>query len=274
MDYLFDAWGAVKGKLKDKYLFIFLDFDGTLAPIAQTPKEAALSERARGILKALSGDPRLSIAFISGRGLEDIKNKIALKDIIYAGNHGLEIEGPKIKFRPLVPGRYRAVIERIKNDLEQRLALFKGVFVEDKGLILSLHYRLADKIKIPQIKTIFHETIISYLVKGRIKIKPGKMVLEVGPPTEWDKGKVVLWLLARQQFGLEKKEILPIYIGDDLSDEDAFKALRKKGLTIFVGSRRDYSARYYLKDSQQVVEFLNRILEARYAGINGSKKAF
>jgi len=117
-----------------------------------------------------------------------------------------------------------------------------------------------DKKNIPQVKTIFHETVILYLVRNKIKIKTGKMVLEVRPPSEWDKGKIVLWLLVRQKFALKDKSFVPIYIGDDKTDEDAFKVLKNNGITIFVGKPKPSYAQYYLKDTNEVKEFLKRIL--------------
>jgi trehalose-phosphatase len=259
MKYLFGEWRGIKDKIKDKYLFIFLDFDGTLAPIARTPDKAILPRKAKELLKRLRDNPRLKLTIISGRSIEDIKNKIGLKGVIYSGNHGLEIEGPKINFKHVVPSGYRMIIEHIKNNLEQKISPFDGAFVEDKGLSLSLHYRLVDKNKISALKTIFREETVSHLVRNKIKIKPGKMVLEVRPPVEWNKGKVVLWLLSRQLSALKKNDVLPVYIGDDETDEDAFKALKNKGLTIFVGQNKSSGANYYLKDQGEVNELLKLI---------------
>jgi len=259
MRYLFDEWNKLKKRLKDKYIFIFLDFDGTLAPIVETPDKAELSKEVKTLLERIISSPRAKLAFISGRNIEDIKNKIGLKNAIYSGNHGLEIDGPKIKFKPIISLAYKKAAERIKKDLAQKISSIHGAFVEDKGLSLSLHYRLVDKKQIPLVKTIFHEAVILYLVRNKIKIKPGKMVLEVRPPLEWDKGKVVLWLLSRQIFASGKKDILPIYIGDDLTDEDAFKALNKKGLTIFVGEPKESYAQYYLKNPGEAADFLKRL---------------
>jgi len=259
MDYLLDNWEELKKRLKDKYIFVFLDYDGTLTPIVNTPQKAIISASVRLLLRKLSDNSRLKLAFISGRTLEDIKNKIRLKNVIYSGNHGLEIEGPKIKFEPLGLPKYRTILERIKNDLQEKMSSIRGAFLEDKGLSLSLHYRLVDKKQIPHVKTIFHETVILYLVRNKIKIKSGKMVLEVRPPTEWDKGKVVLWLLARQQFALGDKGVFPVYIGDDVTDEDAFKVLKRRGLTVFVGKPGNSKAEYYLKNTKEVARFLRLI---------------
>ncbi|MDD4981058.1 MAG: trehalose-phosphatase [Candidatus Omnitrophica bacterium] len=260
MDYLFDKWARVASRLQEGSIFIFLDFDGTLAPIALTPEKASLPAKVKETLKKISNKTDFTLAFISGRSLKDIKEKIGLKNVIYSGNHGLEIEGPKIKFAAPLSLRYKAILGKIKNDLENKLTFIKGVFIEDKGLSLAIHYRLADKKQVPLVKTIFHETVIIHLVRNKIKIKAGKKVLEIRPPLEWDKGRVVLWLLARQKFASSNSRVIPVYMGDDITDEDAFKALSHRGITIFVGSLKQSCAQYYLKDTDEVAEFLRRIL--------------
>ena len=261
MNYLFSNWREFKEKLQGKYTFLFLDYDGTLTPIVDKPEQAMISKDTRRILEALSKSPRAKIAVISGRALKDIKQKIGLKNIIYVGNHGAEIEGPKIKFKSPISPRCRAILEHIKSDLTKNLASIKGTILEDKGLSLSLHYRIVDKKQIPQVKTILHEATIVYIVRNKIKIKSGKMVFEIRLPLEWNKGKVVLWLLARQKFILTDKTLIPIYIGDDTTDEDAFKVLRDKGITIFVGKHKKSYAKYYVKNTQEVSKFLKHILE-------------
>ena len=260
MEYLFSAWAEIKRQLFGKFVFLFLDYDGTLAPIADTPEKAAITAEDKETLAALLRAPQCKIAIISGRRLEDIKNRIGLEGIIYVGNHGLEIEGPKLKFKSHIPSAYIRLLQRIKGDLEGKISSLMGAFIEDKGLSLSLHYRQVDKKDTPGLKTIFHETIIYHRVKDALRIKTGKMVLEIRPPVSWDKGKVALWLLARQRFALKDKTgVLPLYIGDDVTDEDAFKALKDKGITILVGELKNSYAKYYLKDTTEVFRLLEEI---------------
>lgn len=263
MIYFFEKWDELKDKLKNKHLFIFLDFDGTLAPIADTPAKAAIPKETKRIIKGLSKQSSCKIAVVSGRSLKDIKSKLTgLSNIIYSGNHGLEIEGPKIKFSPLISSGYLMAFKTIKGILQKKTSAIKGILLEDKGFSLSLHYRLVDTQQVPRVKTIFHETVIRYVAGGKIRIREGKKVLEVKPPLEWDKGKVALWLLSRQKFAKYGSEVLPIYIGDDLTDEDAFKALKHIGITIFVGkSAKSFHAQYYLEDTSEVVKLLKNILE-------------
>lgn len=260
MKYLFKYWDNLKQNLDNKFILLFLDYDGTLTPIVESPERAVISCQTKELLKRLSRNTKCKLAIISGRALKDIKKLVGLKNIIYSGNHGLEIEGPKIKFKSSVSFEYQKILKQIKNSLILKFFGIKGILIEDKGLTLSIHYRSVDKKQIPRVKTIFHEIVIFYMARNKIKIRPGKKIWEIKPPVEWDKGKVVLWLLARQKFALQDKSFIPIYIGDDKTDEDAFKVLKNKGLTIFVGQPKISAAQYYLKNTGEAREFLKRIL--------------
>jgi len=260
MKNLFRHWDNLKEELSDKHIMLFLDYDGTLTPIVSTPDKAFISQEVKELLNELSKSPTCKLAIISGRSLSDIKALVGLKDIIYAGNHGLEIEGPKIKFESQVSPRLKSIIRHIYEDAVSKFSKIKGVLIEDKGLTISIHYRLVDKKDIQEFLSIFNEIADPYIVRGKIKINSGKKVYEIRPSVMWDKGKIVLWLLARQQFLLEKNKILPVYIGDDVTDEDAFKVLKNKGITIFVDNPKPSYAQYYLKDTNEVKEFLKRIL--------------
>jgi len=266
MNYLFSKWGTLSARLKNKNILLLLDYDGTLVPITDTPDKAMLSAKAKKLLRDIAAQPRMKIAIVSGRSLEDIKKRVGLEGVIFVGNHGSEIEGPKIKFKSLISRRYRLVLDEIKADLSKRLSGIKGVLLEDKGFSVAVHFRMAAKGQIPRIKTTFHEAIIHYLVRNKISVKKGKMVLEAKLPSGWDKGRVVLWLLARHTFVTDSKDIVPVYIGDDNTDEDAFLALKERGVSIFVGKPRNSAAGFYLNNSEEVIELLERLL--RLAGEN------
>ena len=259
MRYVFDYWESIAEKMKGRDAFLFLDYDGTLVPITDTPQKARMPSELKSLLTELSQIPGCKVAIISGRPLEDIKNIVGIQEIIYVGNHGFEIEGPKIKYKKQEFTGYREVIDEIKGALHKKLSAIQGVLIEDKGFTLALHYRLADDKNIPAIKNIFNETTIPYVDKKKIRVRTGKMLLEIRPPVDWDKGKVVLWLLARQRFILKDKDVFPVYIGDDTTDEDAFKVLKNKGLTIVVDSQKDSSAEYYVKDTAEVGMVLERM---------------
>lgn len=260
--YLFSNWENIRKTLKGKFIYLFLDYDGTLSPIADTPTKAMITGKTKDLLFKLSNIPNCKVAIISGRALNDISKRIGLKDIVYAGNHGFEIKGPKIKFKNPISHRYRKILEQIKTKLNTNLSLYKGVFIEDKGYCLTLHYRLADEKDAPAIEGEFYASTFLHEFKNDIKIRTGKKALEIRPPIPWNKGRVALWLLSRQLSAMRSKKmkVLPIYIGDDTTDEDAFESLKYKGMTIFVGEPKKTSARFYLKDTKEVARFLEEIL--------------
>ena len=266
MKYLFGHLDKFKGQLDNKFVALFLDYDGVLSPIVQRPQDAVIAPATKQLLKQLAKSKDINITIISGRPLEQIKNIVGLEGIVYVGNHGLEIEGPKIKFTARLSAEYKAILKAIENNLNKHAFSIKGVFVEDKGLSLSFHYRMSDKRYIPLARAVFHTDTALYVIRKKIKVTTGKKVLEVRPSLEWDKGRAVLWLLAKQGFAA-KKQVLPVYIGDDKTDEDAFKALRNRGLTIFVGRPGHSHAKYYLKNTDDALEFL------RYVRINKGKRA-
>jgi len=260
MEYLFDRWDQVKKKLASKHVFLFFDYDGTLTPIAKTPQQAVISEKVKELLKRLSRKPNLALAIISGRQLKDIKNIVGLKDIIYAGNHGLEIEGPKIKFESQVSPGLKSAIRDIYENMVRGFSKIKGVLIEDKGLSVSVHYRLVDAKDTPEFLSIFSEITQPFTAGKKIKIDAGKKVYEIKPLVAWDKAKTVLWLLARQQFLAEEDRVFPVYFGDDLADEEVFRVLKNKGLTVFVGAPGVSKALYYVKSAAEVAQFMKQVL--------------
>lgn len=273
--YLFSYWNRIKEELKDKFIYLFLDYDGTLAPIVKTPDKAFMPKETRKLLRLLSEAPNYKLAIISGRALDDIRRKVGLKNnVVYVGNHGFEIKGPKIKFKSPVPVNYRKKLEEIKDKIKNSLSSINGVLIEDKGFSLTIHYRQAKKKDISKIKTELFAALVIYEVRNDVNIRTGKKMLEIRPPLAWDKGKVVLWLLARYKFAIfdKKKRIFPIYIGDDVTDEDAFNALKERGLTIFVGKPKNTKAQFYVKTTKEVENFLREILKETGQGIQWKKK--
>jgi trehalose-phosphatase len=256
MRYLFANWNNVKRRIASKHVVLLLDYDGTLTPIVETPDRARIPEQTKQLLKALSANPGCTLTIISGRRLKDIKKKVGLRNVVYSGNHGLQIEGPNIRFEVPVSPDCKTILQKIKNELKQMLSPVKGILLEDKGLSLALHYQLTNKKEVPFIRETFHRVALPYLRLGKIKTETGKKVFEIRPATEWDKGKAVLWLLSKQKSHPCGSPILPVYVGDDATDENAFRALKNKGLTIFVGNPKKSYAKYYLKNTKEVFKFL------------------
>jgi len=260
MRYLLSDLDKIKPLLSDKLIFLFLDYDGTVAPIRPKPGLAVISKRAKNILRKLSKYPYCKLVVISGRSLKNVRRLVGLDNIIYGGNHGLELKGPQVRFKSPVSKKHRAIITKISRVLHNKLRHIKGVLIENKDLSLSIHYRLVASKNIPLVKTLFCQATAFNLWRNEIRVRLGKKVLEVCPAVNWDKGKAVLWLLQNMSFS-ENASVMPIYIGDDATDEDAFKMLKDSGLTIFVGRPQKTNARYYVNDTTEVMTFLSWLEE-------------
>lgn len=261
--YIFSCMTKIRKSLRNKLIYLFLDYDGTLSPMANTPDKAVITPGIKDLLRKLSKLPNCKIAIVSGRALKDISKKIGLKGVVYVGNHGFEIKGPKIKFKSLISRKYIKIVKKIKAKLKKELSSFRGVFLEDKGYCLTLHYRLANANDISAITSKFYFATFIDEFRNNIHVKTGKMTREIRPPFIWNKGTAVLWLLGKQVsvFKNRGEKTLPVYIGDDVTDEDAFQVLRNRGLTIFVGRPQNTKARFYLKNTKDVEKFLEIVLK-------------
>ncbi|MGE0267039.1 MAG: trehalose-phosphatase [Candidatus Omnitrophota bacterium] len=266
MKYFFDEWKKFEKELLNKQLFLFLDYDGTLAPIAETPETAVMPQAVRKSLITLSKSPGCHLTAVSGRMLADLKQKIDIPGITYVGTHGLEMDDPEMDTRQLVSGDYMEDLSDIKALLTEQLAALKGILVEDKKMVLTVHYRLSDYTEAVLAKKIFMDVCRSYLNSQRINVLEGKKVIEVRPPVQWNKGDAVLWLSAKWQKKVNKEKMLIMYAGDDVTDEDAFRAIGNLGLTVKIGDPEGSAAQYYLKAQNEMGSFLKQISETLSKG--------
>jgi alpha,alpha-trehalase len=256
VDYLFDRIEKILARLKRaKHIFFFLDYDGTLTPIVSRPEQAILPEETKALLLALKKNPKSLLAIVSGRSLKDIRNLVGLKKIYYVGNHGLEIFTPRKGTKQIMIEEIFQELSRIRNRLNSQMKDIEGVLIEDKRCILTVHYRNVDPKCVPPILMALKQEIKGSKIP--LCLGYGKMVFEIRPQSTANKGTAVLELL--NQVGQEG--VLPLYIGDDQTDEDAFKVLKKIGMTIFVGLPGHSSALYYVEDSSEVYQFLKIIKE-------------
>jgi len=258
MELLWDAWErSLHSRIrKAQHFLLFSDYDGTLTPIVPTPDQAILSHDMKLLLEELSTLPRVSIAIISGRALKDIMNLVGVRGIYYAGNHGLEIEGPGLIWINPQALEITSLIGRLARELETRLRSIPGVLVEDKGLTLSVHFRLAPEGEESKVKQVLDELTAPW--QHQVKTTFGKKVYEVRPLLDWNKGKAVQKL--REMLG--RRGSLLFYLGDDVTDEDAFKILEKDDIGIFVGDPHTSShASYFLPHTEEVRNFLTRLKE-------------
>ena len=250
-------WPDVARALEGRRPAVFLDYDGTLAPIADRPGRAVLSEAMRETLRRLART--WPTAVVSGRGREDVETLVGLPGLNYAGSHGFDISGPEAggRLRLEVAEELAPVVEEVSAELGDRTRDIPGALVEDKKYSIAVHYRLVDEGRVGEVERAVDEVLTS---RPRLRKSTGKKVFELRPAMEWDKGRAVLWLL--EALGLDGPEVLPIYIGDDLTDEDAFRALRDVGIGVLVSERpRPTAARYSLREVDEVRELLERLAD-------------
>jgi trehalose-phosphatase len=240
-------------------VFLFLDFDGTLAPIADHPRNARLPPATRRVLIQLKSLPHFKLSVVSGRPLAELKRLVPLKGVAFAGNHGLEIEGDRFRWIHPEAERFRFEAERTYLRLRKMADGVPGVYAEHKGFSLSLHYRLVPKSKVSALYSRFVNLAQPLLSKGAWVLANGKKVWELKPAIAWNKGKAVLWMLRKFQ---SVKSDLILFAGDDDTDEDAFRTLRKRGMTICVGRRKTH-AKHRLRNHREVRALLEALWNKR-----------
>jgi trehalose-phosphatase len=255
-----------------------LDVDGTLAPIAQRPEEAVVPAETRRAVAALAALPDIRVVLVSGRAAADARRMVGVANVWVIGNHGFEVvfpDGDELEQPEL--DSWRSAIARAARRIAPLVAPVPGVLLEDKGWTLSVHYRLAD----PQVVPRLIESVERAAAPLGLKVMRGKMVVEVRPDVRVDKGTAVL-RLAAELGALPPREGgrfedargataangrgSALFVGDDRTDEDAFRALRSRSprpVTVRVTHREDIAtaAEFSLEDPAAVRQLLEWLLE-------------
>lgn len=266
MKYAFDHIHTINKLLQaQKKIILLTDFDGTLAPIQEHPDLAALPEEVRRILLKFSQNSAFFLGIITGRSLRQIKKLVNIPGLLYAANHGIELEGPGVRFSSSEAKKARYNLWHIYMRLFKSLHHIEGVYLEDKGYSVSLHYRLVKKAKDVEFIAMTLTSIAKpYLERNALSLSTGKMVYEIRPPVTWNKATTIQWLLTNYfplNFG---EDALLIYLGDDKADIEVFHALKGKELTIFVGNPSDTSAAdYYVNSPEEVTVFLEHLYQQK-----------
>ena len=201
---------------------VFLDYDGTLTPIVDDPAEARISDETRAALRDLAS--RCALSIVSGRDRWDVQRLVDVEGLIYAGSHGFDVEGPR-GLSEQRGNEFLPALDEAANRLTPLVQEVDGASVERKRYAVAVHFRKAGAEAESKIREWVED------VEGQIpelRVTGGKMIFEVRPDLDWDKGKAVLHLL--DVLGLKQEESIPIYIGDDLTDEDAFRVVQENGL--------------------------------------------
>uniref|UniRef100_A0A7C9AEI0 Trehalose 6-phosphate phosphatase n=2 Tax=Opuntia streptacantha TaxID=393608 RepID=A0A7C9AEI0_OPUST len=262
---------------KGKRVALFLDYDGTLSPIVDNPDLAFMSDEMRAAVK--NAAEYFPTAIISGRSRNKVYEFVGLTDLYYAGSHGMDIMGPAngsafighpncikltdkqgkeaVLFQPA--SEFLPMIEEVFTSLVESTRDIKGAMVENNKFCVSVHYRNVDERDWKTVAQCVYDIIKQY---PRLKLTHGRKVLEVRPVIDWNKGKAVEFLLESLGLG-DCDDVLPIYVGDDRTDEDAFRVLREgnKGYGILVSRvAKESHAFYSLKDPSEVMEFLKALV--------------
>ena len=242
-------------RLMQQKTVLCLDYDGTLSPIVPNPKDAVLGDAMRQQLEAVA--QLIPVAIVSGRGLPFIREQVALDEVYYAGSHGFEIVGPD-GFQHELPEAQDALslLDQTEQQLQQQLSAVAGAEVERKKYGIAVHYRRVAEAE--------HATVKQAVKRldqqeSALKLGKGKMVLELRPNIDWHKGKAIHFIADHITASGGAPYI--VYIGDDITDEDAFQSI-KHGAGILVGSHaEDSAADYRLKDVEAVQRFLQQLTE-------------
>ncbi|MCA9407794.1 MAG: trehalose-phosphatase [Candidatus Omnitrophica bacterium] len=246
----------IKKRLSLKEIFVFLDYDGTLTPIVATPDLAILSKEMHDKIKILS--QKRNVAIVSGRATDDVKDKVKIDGIFYAGSHGFEIVTPHgdVKINQQAKN-IKNDIDSVYKELLEKLKEVSGSLVEHVKYTISVHYRLVEEKDFSKVEIAVNDIIKRY---PNLRKTKGKKVFEIRPDIDWDKGKAVEWILGALKFDAKKQ--IAIYIGDDTTDEDAFKVLKDKGFGILVSENaRETKAEYRINDTEEVKKALDFLIE-------------
>jgi len=233
---------------------VFFDFDGTLSDIVENPDSARLVEGAADALTSLTA--QCPVAILSGRDLADVRQRIGLPGIWYAGSHGFELTGPdgahheNAEAAASIP-----VLEEAAAELADQLGDISGVVVEHKRFGVAVHYRNAARDRVGEVSA----AVRSAGQRTALRVTTGREVIELRPNVDWDKGKTLRWVLDYIRHDEHPGPLLPIYLGDDITDEDAFDAVHDDGIPIVVRHTDDgdraTAAKYALDNPERVRDF-------------------
>ena len=250
-----ESWRDLKKILKSRRFTVFLDFDGTLTPVEARPELAELSEVMRDKLARLAS--RVRVVIVSGRDRTDVAELVGLEDLIYAGCHGFDIEAPGLPPMPTFKGAATSVeILELGSAIKSAVDSVVGVIVKVKQWAVAVHYKMVADGESEEVENKVMSVVDSF---PKFRARSGRKVIEIIPNVDWHKGMAVLWLSSVFD-ELDGGSSIPIYVGDDITDEDAFCSLAGKGITVFVNSNKDLTAAdYRVDDSKEVGWFLDKL---------------
>jgi trehalose 6-phosphate phosphatase len=212
-------------KYKTPETAIFTDIDGTISEIVPRPHEAEVDQEMRGILLEIQKRYKL-LAFITGRSVENARNMVDIEDALYIGNHGMEyLKGNQVIIDPEA-AHYQSQIRNIEEVLKNKLNM-NGLILENKRISLAVHYRLIKEQE--KAKATILKIINTLNLSPDLAVFPGRKIIEIKPTTGRNKGTIIREMV--KKYGIKQL----IYLGDDTTDQDAFKIIRELNKNSFTG---------------------------------------
>lgn len=253
--------GDLDDRLRERRPAVFLDYDGVLTPIVSRPEDAVMSADMRDTVRALA--QRCPVCVVSGRDRTVVQRLMGMDDLVVAGSHGFDIWSPAEGTIPHdAASGFSDLVAKVTDRLRRDVGTLPGVEVEPKYASVAVHYRLAAGEHRERVAQVVRDLLAEHA--DQLKVTPGKMVYEIQPNLDWNKGRAVLHLI--DVLGLDSADVVPLYLGDDITDEDAFRALRGRGIGIIVGhpddpevAGRDTAAEFVLASPAEVERFLTRL---------------
>ncbi|KAK9145408.1 hypothetical protein Sjap_005311 [Stephania japonica] len=272
---------------KGKKIIVFLDYDGTLSPIVDDPDRAFMSEMMRAAVREVA--KYFPTAIISGRSREKVFKFVQLAGVYYAGSHGMDIMAPvlplstsDVKHQTRIDDKqgsgdvlfqpakeFLPTIQEIIEELEEKTKCIHGVIIENNRFCISVHFRRVREEDYSELEELVKSIVKDY---PQFHLTRGRKVIEIRPSIKWDKGYALEYMLDTLGYG-NSNDVLAFYIGDDRTDEDAFRVLqaKKRGYPIIVSSiPKETSAVYSLQDPSEVMSFLLHL--ARWRRNSSSSK--
>ena len=236
---------------------VFFDFDGTLSDIVDDPDSA---RPAAGVAEALQQlAAHCPVAVLSGRDLADVTDRVGLSGIWYAGSHGFELTAPDgAHHQNDAAAAAIPVLAEAAAQLREQLGTIAGVVVEHKRFGVAVHYRNAARDRVGKVAA----AVRAAGQREALRVTTGREVIELRPDIDWNKGNTLRWVIDHLHHA-GSGPLLPIYLGDDITDEDAFDAVRHDGVPIVVRHNEDgdraTAALFALDSPARVSEFTERL---------------
>jgi len=263
--------GQFAQRLAGRRPAVFLDYDGTLTPIVDRPQDAVISDSMRDAVRRLAR--RCPVCVVSGRDRVVVQQLMGIDNLVVAASHGFDIWAPETgTLQHAASGGFEDLLAEVTDRLRGKVEPLPGVIVEPKQASVAVHYRQTAEPDHPRVTAAVDALLAEY--PGKLKVTPGKRVYEIQPALDWHKGKAVRYLL--RALDLDSDDVVPVYLGDDITDEDAFRALAGRGIAIVVADRspnldpdavagaapattRTTDANFVLESTEEVEQFLNTL---------------